>query len=48
MTQDKPRRFPNLEDRNRIQKLHGIVGPTAVIAERARSTPSTRPSSCVR
>lgn len=39
MTQDKPRQFPNLEDRNRIQKLHGVTGPTAVIAERAKVDP---------
>ncbi len=39
MTQDKPRRYPNLEDRNRIQKLHGITAPTKAIAERARVEP---------
>lgn len=39
MTQDKPRRYPNIEDRNRIQKLHGVVGPTAMIASRAHVNP---------
>lgn len=39
MTQDKPRRYPNIEDRNRIQKLHGVTGPTAYIAARAKVDP---------